>query len=258
VVVGLVIGGVVLFDGGNGQPSETGLSAAELDEAKVSAVWLGARSTDFSGEQVSWTGSGSIIGSDGTILTNAHVAEPQAPGLAEKYGEMGINNPEYLLVAVLDDPDDTEAEARYRARVVESDGHLDASVIQIYADQNGNPIDPSTLDLPTIPIGDSDTLRTGDPITVLGYPGISMSPSVTVTSGLVSAFVPDPDLGSDRAEIDTDARIAPGNSGGMAINDDGELIGIPSSLFSEQGSGGVVSGRIRSINLVKPMIAQAD
>jgi putative serine protease PepD len=263
VVIALVIGGVLLVgnddDGGEAAtpPVETGLTSAELDSAKIAAVWIGAQSTNFSGERVNWSGSGSIIDSNGTILTNAHVAEPQADGLAEIYGESGLNNPEYLFIAVLDSADDTEAEPKYRARVLASDGMLDASVIQIYAEVDGDRIDPSTLDLPTVPIGDSDELRTGDHITVLGYPGISQSPSVTVTSGLVSSFIPDEMFDSERAEIDTDARIAPGNSGGMAINDAGELVGIPSSLFATEDSGGVVSGRIRAINLVKPLIDEA-
>jgi len=61
----------------------------------------------------------------------------------------------------------------------------------------------------------------------------------------------------ERAEIDTDARIAPGNSGGMAIDNDGELIGVPSAYFQEADVP-IVSGRIRPIDLVKPLISEAE
>ena len=136
---------------------------------------------------------------------------------------------------------------------MEADGNLDAAVIEIYADEEGNELDEE-LDLPTMPIGDSDELRTGDDVTVLGFPGISQSGAVTVTKGVVSTFIPSEEYGP-RSEIDTDTRIAPGNSGGAAINNDAEIIGIPSAFFSEGTP--IVSGRIRPINLVKDLISAA-
>ncbi len=257
VVIGLIVGGIALFGDGDSDSAADGrLTSANLDEAKLAAVWIRASSTTTGGEPAEWFGSGSIISSDGVILTNAHVADPQAPGLEERYGPVNLVTPEYVDIAVLDDPDDPRAEPAYRARVLASDGELDASVLQIFATYEGEEIDPADLDLPTVEIGDSDSLRTGDEITVLGFPGISQSASVTVTSGLVSSFVPDEALGSDRAEIDTDARIAPGNSGGMAIDNGGALVGIPSSLFGDESSP-VLSGRIRAINLVTPLIDEA-
>ncbi len=189
------------------------------------------------------------------ILTNAHVAEPQAEGLAEKYGPTELQNPDDLLIALIRTADDAPADPSYRARVVESDGFLDASVLQIYATVDGETIE-GDLDLPTVSLGDSDELRTGDEVTVLGFPSISQSAGVSITRGVISTFVSDPDLNSERAEIDTDARIAPGNSGGLAINNEGDIIGIPSSLFAPEGSP-VISGRIRPINLVKPIIESA-
>ncbi len=82
-----------------------------------------------------------------------------------------------------------------------------------------------------MPLGDSDELRSGDDVTVLGFPGISESVRISVTTGVISTFVDRDDLG-ERSEIDTDARIAPGNSGGAAVNNDAELIGIPTALFA--------------------------
>ena len=43
----------------------------------------------------------------------------------------------------------------------------------------------------------------------------------------------------------------------MAINDDGELIGVPSAYRQDAGVP-IVSGRIRPIDLVKPLIAQVE
>jgi len=242
--------------GGSGSTGDTmqTLTDSELDSAKAATVRLSAETTDATGAPVSYSGSGSIIAPGGLILTNAHVAAPEAEGLAEQYSdEDQIEDPDYLLVA-LTQGDDRPADPEYRARVVQADGHLDAAVVEIYADKDGNELDDD-LDLPTLPIGDSDDLSTGDDVTVLGFPGISQSGAVTITKGVISTFIQSEEFGP-RSEIDTDTRIAPGNSGGAAINNDAEIIGIPSAYFGDSGVP-IVSGRIRPVNLVTDLIASA-
>jgi putative serine protease PepD len=258
LLVAGVLGVALTRDNGSGGPSTAAdaLTATELNTAKVATVLIYAQSTTVDGKAVAWSGSGSMISAGGMILTNAHVATPQADGLAEKYGPADELNPKFLQIALIKSPDDTPADPEYRARVVVTDGHIDAAVIQIYATIDGGALPAGSLNLPTVPIGDSDTLRTGDDVTVLGFPGISQSAAVSVTRGVISTFIDDPDLGP-RSEIDTDARIAPGNSGGMAIDDSGKLIGIPSAYFTERGTP-ITSGRIRPINVVKPLIEQAQ
>ena len=237
--------------------ADDGLSDEELQTAKLATVMLTAESTDGDGNTVAWGGSGSLITPDGLILTNAHVAAPQSMGLAELYGPDDTRDPAFLLVSLTREADDLPAAPAFRAELVATDGELDIALIQIVATATGDPLPEGELDLPTVPIGDSSTLRTGDNLTVLGFPSISDSETVSVTRGVLSTFIADPDLGSERAEIDTDARIAPGNSGGMAINDDGELIGVPSAYRQDAGVP-IVSGRIRPIDLVKPLIAQVE
>ena len=237
-------------------PTLADLTPEELDGAKAATVLLLGEASGPDGDTVQYAGSGSILTADGLILTNAHVAQPTAEGLAEYYGDDGIGDPDYLLVALVNGMDDTPAEASYRARPVEVDGHRDVAVVQIYADADGATIDTESLDLPTMPIGDSDAVSSGDDVTVLGFPGISESARLSVTKGVISTFIDREDLGP-RSEIDTDARIAPGNSGGAAIDNDARIIGIPSALFAPDGSP-VVSGRIRPINFVKDIIEDAE
>ncbi len=258
LIAGVVLAAVLL---GRDEPQRTGGGGGSdgLDAAKAATVKITAEShrIDNPYDTGTYHGSGSIIRSDGLILTNAHVAAPESQGLAEKYGSgAAIANPEYLMISLTDGMTDTNAPAAYRARVVEADGYLDVAVIQIYADAEGNDLDEE-LDLPTVPIGSSAELRAGDSVTVLGFPAVAGSgESITVTTGVISTVLNDPDLGP-RSELDTDARIAPGNSGGMAIDDEGRLIGIPTSLFADQGST-VTSGRIRSIDAVKELIERAE
>jgi hypothetical protein len=75
-------------------------------------------------------------------------------------------------------------------------------------------------------VGDSDTLELGDTVNIFGYPGIG-GETVTFTSGSVAGFSKEPGVRDRRAWIKTDATIAGGNSGGAAVNHDGELVGIP-------------------------------
>lgn len=243
-----------------GPASPEELTDAELDAAKAATVKIIAESHALAdpSQEFAYAGSGSIIRSDGLILTNAHVAAPESPGIVETYGpEAAIANPEFLLISLTDGATDTNAPPEYRARVVAADGFLDAAVIQIYANADGSDLE-GELSLPTVQIGDSDPLRAGDDVTVLGFPAVADSgDSITVTSGLISTVINDPNLGP-RSEYDTDARIAPGNSGGMAIDNEGVLIGLPTALEFDPSGSGVTSGRIRAVDVVKDLIAEAE
>jgi len=243
---------------GPGSPEE--LTEAELDAAKAATVKIIAESHSLADpdEEFAYAGSGSIIRADGLILTNAHVAAPESPGIVEQYGqEAAIANPEYLLISITDGATDTTSPPEYRARVVEADGYLDVAVIQIYAKADGSALD-GDLALPAVPIGSSADVRAGDDVTVLGFPAVAGSgDSITVTTGAISTVLNDPDLGP-RSEFDTEARIAPGNSGGMAVDNDGQLIGLPTAIEFDPSGTGVTSGRIRAIDVVKDLIESAE
>ena len=87
--------------------------------------------------------------------------------------------------------------------------------------------------IPTLPWGDSATLRIAEWVLAVGNP---FQLNQTVTLGIVSAVGRD-NLGVARYEdfIQTDAAINPGNSGGALINARGELVGINTAIFSESG-----------------------
>jgi hypothetical protein len=101
-------------------------------------------------------------------------------------------------------------------------------------------------------MGDSNSVRLGDEIRVLGFPGVG-GDTVTFTRGDVSGFESQARVG-DRAWIKTDTTISPGNSGGLGANMAGELIGVPSFTF--EASGGAIN-RLRSINYAQPLIEAA-
>ncbi|HEY6791827.1 MAG TPA: trypsin-like peptidase domain-containing protein, partial [Trebonia sp.] len=236
-------------------PLAGGTPETVLAHAEAATVRL------LQGSPASYTGwgSGDILTPTGLILTNAHVADPQAPGLAVAIGEPGSQlepDPPYLTVELTTGPS-SPVVARYRAKPVAVNGYLDFAVIQIYATTSGTPVNPDSLHLPYFTLGNDAAVQLDQPVTTLGFPGVAMSDSITVTNGVISTFIPDPlgHVSDPRFELETTARIAHGNSGGAAVNNAGQLIGVPS--LSIPGEGSDTSWRLRSIGEARPLIAAA-
>ncbi len=166
-----------------------------------------------------WSGSGTVVDARGYILTNAHV-------VLDDFGQPLDD----LLILVTQQPDQPP-EPAYRARVIQADPKLDLAVIKIDRDAQGNPLSQAP-DLPAVPLGDSDQLHLGDPLLILGYPGIG-GETITLTRGEVSGFTSQPGYGA-RAWIKTSATIAGGSSGGLAANLQGELVGVPTLVGAGQ------------------------
>ncbi|MDQ3748930.1 MAG: DegQ family serine endoprotease [Acidobacteriota bacterium] len=165
-------------------------------------------------------GSGVIVSTDGTILTNNHVVEG-----AEK-------------ITVLMSDDKT-----YDARIVGLDESSDLAVLKIEA-----------TNLPFLNLGNSDNVRIGDVVLAIGNPlGIGQ----TVTAGIISAKGRRTGLsyGSYEDFLQTDAPINRGNSGGALVNLTGELIGINSQILSTSG-GSIGIGFSIPSNMAKSVMEQ--
>lgn len=131
---------------------------------------------NYDGELIqAWWGSGTIISSDGLILTNAHVISS-----TKNFDVVD------LVVAMTIQPDQPP-EPRYYAKVMQVDQNLDIAVIRIETDLNRTPVDRATLFLPYVPMGDSDALKLNDELIILGYPGIG-GQTITLTDGRVGAL----------------------------------------------------------------------
>ena len=144
-------------------------------------------------------GSGFIVDSNGTILTNAHVVE----------------NADRVTVILKDG-------RSFDGEVAGVDEVTDLAVVKINIRGEG---------LPTAPLGNSDQVQVGDWAIAVGNP---LGLDNTVTLGIVStlnrssAMVGIPDKRLDF--IQTDAAINPGNSGGPLLNERGEVIGINTAI----------------------------
>ena len=85
---------------------------------------------------------------------------------------------------------------------------------------------PNTFPAFVAPPGCDSPLRLGDAVRIYGYPVTSGGYNLTVTDGIVSSFKDGNTL--------TSAKIDSGNSGGMAIDQEGCFIGIPSAVLTGQ------------------------
>jgi serine protease Do len=199
------------------------------------------------GVAVGW-GSGTLVSPDGLILTNAHVATPTAPGLPTGLGE----DPDQLLVALVEE-EDRPPVLTYRAEVLTSEGYLDLAVLAIVATTEGSPIDREELALPFVELGDSDQIGLGEELIVLGFPGVG-GDTISLTTGQVAGFLGDERV-AVRAWVKTDSQISPGNSGGLAADQAGQIIGIPTEVVIGESFGEL--GRLRPVNLARTLIDDA-
>ena len=165
-------------------------------------------------------GSGVIITSDGTIVTNSHVID-----------------------GATDIKVDLSDQREFQAKLIGTDAKTDIAVLKIEA-----------TGLPTLAIGDSSKLQIGDVIFAIGEP---FGLRGTATMGIVSATGRG-GLGIENYEdfIQTDAAINPGNSGGAMIDLHGDLIGINTAILSGGGGGNQGVGFAIPINMARSVMEQ--
>lgn len=205
------------------------------------------------------SGSGAVVSADGLILTNAHVVAPSALGQGVVRNDASFElprDPDRIAVFVSRGNDDEPAELAYEARVVAADGYLDLAVLQVTKASSGKLVRPDELDLPHLALGDSEGIRLGAPITVLGFPGIARSQAVTLTNGTIGGFQIDERLADNRAFLNTGAPIAAGNSGGVAADEEGNLIGTPTAQLTNRDRTDSISV-LRPAHLARPLVDQA-
>ncbi len=150
-------------------------------------------------------GSGFIINSDGTVVTNNHV----------------IQNSEDIVIRV--------GSKEYKAKVIGADPYADLAVLKIDSKDKFVPVG----------FGNSDKARVGDWVIAIGNP---FGLGGTVTSGIISARNRDINLTRYDEFIQTDASINQGNSGGPLFNLKGEVIGINTAIIAPGKAGSIGIG----------------
>ena len=164
-------------------------------------------------------GSGFIIDTKGTVVTNNHV----------------ISGADDILVRVGD--------KEYKAKVIGADPYMDIAVLKIETKDKFKPVN----------FGDSDKARVGDWAVAIGNP---FGLGGTVTAGIISARNRDINLTRYDDFIQTDASINQGNSGGPLFNLKGEVIGINTAIIAPGQSGSIGIGFAIPANAASNVIDQ--
>jgi S1-C subfamily serine protease/rhodanese-related sulfurtransferase len=232
------------------------------------------------------TGTGWLIDGRGWVITNAHVVDPvhrlppwvshelkkkaidQAcvdPALSER-GIMRGQRPEQEDRLRRELTDRAMKGMKFTPQpsltVLLSNGAKHPAEVRKFSaplllDGTGRPVPDSGRDLallrlpdgnyPALALGTRD-VKIGDPVHILGFPGVVLShellsQSVTleasVTNGAVSGFKQDT-IGQD--VVQTDAPATHGNSGGPAINDDADVVGVMTFVSLSPAGGAIVQG----------------
>lgn len=171
-------------------------------------------------------GSGTNVDPAGYVLTNHHVVE----GLHEDACMVGFPDPQsglireaYWATIITDKANETGHDLAYLAieePIYDKEGSLYGYYEKI-----------SNSDFPYFQHTEeclATATRLGDELFILGYPALSGG-SLTITNGLVSS------LYSSDGYIVTSAKIASGNSGGLAVDERGCYVGVPTAVYYEEG-----------------------
>ena len=242
------------------------------------------------------TGTGWFIDGDGWVMTNGHVVQPayETPRwLVNQQAQRAVSMacmPKALArqgIVPGDRPDVEDAIRRKlldavlpstRVKItpqitvlVASGSRLKAEVKKYSPPVSADPGAMSGRDLallkvpgenyPILSLAESKNVQIGDPIHILGYPGVvlshellnkSASVEASVTNGAVSGFKQDV---TNQNVIQTDAPAAWGNSGGPAVNSRGEVVGVLTFVSLAPGAEGSI---VQGFNFVIPSQAVRD
>jgi serine protease Do len=158
-------------------------------------------------------GSGVIIDTDGYIITNNHVVKGAdrvrvvlTPSSADESQPAGVVRTKRRIL---------------NARIVGVSKTIDLAVLKVEA-----------TGLPTLPFARYDRLHKGQIVLAFGSPeGLENS----VTFGVISSVLRQPDPDDPMVYIQTDAAINPGNSGGPLVDADGNVVGIDTFIYTKSG-----------------------
>jgi serine protease Do len=194
---------------GNAQPSPTVNEADAVRGVLPSVVSIdivkpesGPDRQHGAGRDEHFYGSGFVIDRSGLVLTNRHVVAG-AKAIAVTFANGSQSD----------------------ATLCASSGQLDLALIKVQGQTN----------LSAVRWGNSDRLLVGERVLAIGNPfGIGTS----VSTGIVSALHRHISGNTSDDFIQTDAAINHGNSGGVLIDQQGEVVGINTKFLSDRQNGG--------------------
>jgi len=237
------------------------------------------------------TGTGWFLDTDGWLITNGHVVQPahEPPRwLANQQAQRAVTTA--CMPAVLnrmklrpgDSPEREEAAKRKlldtvlptakvnlqpQIFVVTAKGRLKAEVKKYSPPVSEMSAKDLALlkvageNFPVLGLADSRSVQIGDPVHIIGFPGVVLTHELlsksamvesVVTNGAVSAIQLD---ASNNPLIQTDASASFGNSGGPVVNSRGTVVGVLTFVSLAPGADGNI---VQGFNFVIPSAAVTD
>ncbi len=176
-------------------------------------------------------GSGFVLGTDGEIVTNAHVVTDESSGQRVPAEEVFVEFPNRNVVP---------------ADIVGFDPFADVALLKV---------NPDGLDLHPLQLGDDATIQVGEPVAAIGSPfGEQSSLSVGVVSAANRSVKSLTEFQIEGA-IQTDASINPGNSGGPLLDADARVLGINQQIETNSGANDGVGFAV-PVSAIKRSVAQ--
>lgn len=221
VLVAIVI--VMSSNGSTRGTSEKSESFVNNTQNKIAASVVNILCPDREGGV---GGSGTIVDPKGFVLTNAHIIPQDLDG----------NPTATECLVTLPDPISGNTEEIYLGTPILFPGiskQYDLAFIRIdnvFSDEKGKSYGKYPNTFPSFFLNgcENNNPKLGEVVRVYGYPAISAGGySLTITDGTVSSL-------PSNGNIYTSAKISHGNSGGLAVDENGCMIGIPSEVSSDE------------------------
>jgi serine protease Do len=158
-------------------------------------------------------GTGSIIQSDGLVLTNAHVVIEEQTG--QPFARLSV----FLKPARVTGESKRDLARMVRAKVVAYSQPLDLALLKLEGIPDA---------LPVIDLSGSGLARIGDPVVAIGHP--EQGGLWTLTTGVISAEVDNFNGVKGKQVFQTETGLNRGNSGGPLLDGEGRMIGVNTAI----------------------------
>lgn len=240
-------------------------------------------------------GTGFIINSDGYVLTNAHVVKGTEQEVKTKLAAVGLSDAVDATISELESAFGITFTAEQNQRMTDavagvyatymsvknitsaSEMFMGVTVPGVGTMQKGYPCEivkagetvpgkdvailkVNATNLPTVRLGDDKSVRDGEQVVVLGYPGAAtFNPAIeqteenikpSLTSGSVSGRKT---MTGGWEVLQYDVSTAPGNSGGPVFNNRGEVIAIHTFGSESLNAATGTTEKVQGFNFGVPM-----
>ncbi len=196
-------------------PAPAGVRADDSTrKAALATVRIITGEVDQAGEfQGRGSGSGVIISPKGLVITSRHVIANQKSGRIHSQIWAGLVDPRNEFAP---------PNRALRLKLIADDQSLDLALLQITPRQNAQ-----NATYPHVQLGSTEELSYGSLLTIVGFPAAGGVTTTAVRASVVG-------LDESQGWIKVEGSVMHGASGGAAINERGELVGVPVKVVADQ------------------------